>query len=280
MYDLQTLLQWFNEDIQKLVISQYGENIDDNVMKLYKAYIYLSCVLNNGSFQKETLRTMEYHIIKYPPMYDSLIMTSHMKENNLCKKLKECCTRKKIILVQGGSFNPVHKNHINNLNKARKFIQDDFYHNENEYCIKCIVVPADDQRIRSKCKNGISLYHRYQMLRLVCDDIMIDLSQISGRELVQNYMNIFGDVEIIVVVGSDSLDYNYKIYPDTTKFIVISRKDYNVEDEEKIHNCSRIMYLSDDEIKMSSTIVRNFPKDNNKVLQYIDENVRDYYKKI
>jgi fructosamine-3-kinase/nicotinic acid mononucleotide adenylyltransferase len=322
LYDVQCLVQWFDDATAKSIIDCYDPNIDMNIMKLYKTFIYLSIVVNSGnpfrpggSFQKDALRSLDHLLSLYQPMYQSLIVTDHMKfeNNNLCKSINSsCCSRKKIILVQGGSFNPVHKNHINNLKKALQFVQID--RKENEYCIKCIIVPATDNRIKSKCKNGIKLYDRYQMLRLVCEGTMIDLSQLYGTLLLQNYTNIFGipshsngtpscsssnDVLILVVLGSDTLLYNYKNYPDTTKFIVVPRKDYQIEKEikdnekellDEIKKSSRITYLlENDEVKMSSTVIRNCSltidnknknKNKNKILQYIEENVRAYYDSI
>lgn len=99
-----------------------------------------------------------------------------------------------MIIIQNGSYNPVHKNHVNNVIKSMEYLKEK---TSNMYQYICLMCPANDQRIRSKCKNGLSLYHRYKMLRLATSvntecNIMIDISQIYGEQQVTNYRNIFG----------------------------------------------------------------------------------------
>jgi nicotinic acid mononucleotide adenylyltransferase len=94
--------------------------------------------------------------------------------------------------VQGGSYNPVHLNHIRNFRIAEKYVKSQGHVLPVSPVsfvspvlpvsagsqLHLIIVPAKDIRIRNKCANGYPLYQRYKMLQLALlnnPDISIDL---------------------------------------------------------------------------------------------------------
>jgi len=291
LYDLQSFIQWFDLETAISIVKKYSQMIDieNETMLLYRAYIYLSCLdfFGNGRFKKQAMETMDKIISLHQQFYPSLIITDHItKITTPCiSPTGNCCQKQKLIIVQCGSYNPVHYNHVNNVLQSFNYIKTK---TNNQYCYKCIMVPSNDDRIRSKCKNGIRLYHRYQMLRLALSQhyIALDLSQIRGEPTMINYQNIYGpDVIIYVVIGSDALKYNYNIFPPSTQFIVTPRDHENKCDNEEIINSPRVTFLPDHvEDKISSTMIRSFDLKtltcSKKLDRMISPEVRDYYGKL
>jgi fructosamine-3-kinase/nicotinic acid mononucleotide adenylyltransferase len=289
LYDLQSFIQWFDPETAGSIVKLYDQdiNIESNRMILYSTYIYLSCLdfFGNGRFKKQAIESMDKIISSYESFYPSLIISDHIIRDINLSPRHDCCQKQKLVIVQCGSYNPVHFNHVNNVLQSTNYIKTK---TNNQYCYKSIMVPSNDERIHSKCKNGINLYHRYQMLRLALQqhDILLDLSQIRGKPTMENYQNIYGsDMILYVVVGSDALKYNYNLFPVSTQFIVTPRDHENKCDDQEICNSPRVTFLPNHtEDRISSTMIRSFDlktlSSSKKLDKMIHPEVRDYYYKL
>lgn len=92
-----------------------------------------------------------------------------MDYKELRKKLKTPATpgRRRAVLVSTGSFNPVHKGHLQNIDLAAKFL--------SEKCeidvLVAYISPSSDIYVSHKLgKELIPFDHRYEMVKLACDD--------------------------------------------------------------------------------------------------------------
>jgi nicotinate-nucleotide adenylyltransferase len=183
------------------------------------------------------------------------------------------------IAVFGGSFDPVHKAHI----QLVRFALDscDFK--------KVIFVIAYTPPHKSK--QYASIDDRVEMLKLAINtcqktEVEISLYEVTKKQVVYSYQtldhfqNLYPDDEIHMVIGSDSLlelpawkniDYLASRY----KFMVVNRPGVNISKDTKY--LDRCIFAKNETEHISSTEIRQMIKENSiKVKMLLDERVYEY----
>ena len=91
-----------------------------------------------------------------------------MDYTELRKKLNKPATlgRKRAVLVSTGSFNPVHKGHLQNIDLASKFLSEKC----NIDVLVAYISPSSDIYVSHKLGDELIPFdHRYEMVKLACD---------------------------------------------------------------------------------------------------------------
>ena len=191
------------------------------------------------------------------------------------------------ICISGGTFDPIHKGHIQIAKSALSEFKLD----------KVIFMPTGNSYMKSDVTPSI---HRYNMLRLSISGI--DKFEISDLEIkregytytkdtVEYFKNHYPDDDIYFLIGTDTLFMIEKWYMpeylfENLIFIVADRGDedsHTKAEELKEKYNADILFLNNEVIKISSTEIREelnkIPYDeyNNqfldpKVFEYIKEN--------
>lgn len=252
-YDYACFTLWYDNILDDVIK-------EDTVMLLYYSFILLSVynLLGTKSRLKKAVKYMKMILEKYNLLYPSIICDIKIDYN--------------VIIVQGGSYNPVHKNHVNNMIVANNYFKDN---NKN---VKCIFSLASDRRVKQKCKNGISLKNRRLMLEKMLlqselKNVSIDMSGLWGDDIIVHYRNLFckGNTKIYICCGTDTIDYHFayfKIQPEL--FLVVKRNKYKI-----VLNDEKILYLDNSgEITMSSTKIR---EDVEKHKSFMNDDVYEMY---
>lgn len=244
-YDIAALVCWKNlgHDFiltyNSLVTKNLEINFDHPCFILYKAYIYLSGYFleKNKSLLRRCEKLCKKLINLYPTIYPTLAPKIHKDT--------------KFLLVQCGSFNPLHENHLRNLKLAAPVYND----------AQCVIIPASDSRIKQKCKN--LLFDFSQRVQFIKDaitsfpfEVYIDLSQLFGPQLIQHLSQCMPGVTIVMVCGADTYLYNRRHIPHHISFVVIERNHYAF-DEKQLHK-NDILISNDGETTISSTAIRSF----------------------
>lgn len=261
LYDICCLDCWNSKD-----------NQTDPIKMLYYSYIYAissQVGTKNKSYLKKSLKIMENILSIY--INKAIFPTLLIINKNYDFANYDC------ILIQGGSYNPVHLNHINNIIIAHNYLE-----NFNFKKILIVFKMASDERIKNKCKNGILLEHRLQMLKLAVDNLdllkyntCIDITLLWGDDIIRHYNNWNKNIPIYICSGSDTINYNLEHFTllDKKYFIVIKRNGSDVLIE-------NIKFLeNNDEIDMSSRFIRSLGINNKKLVKYMHGNVLEYYNK-
>ena len=260
LYDIIALTMWLNEEDTEKFIQEYGITFDPTspICTLYRAYIYMVCFYARGikKFKTKSVEEMLILLSRFPKYWI---------------RLAPALPPNPILLVQNGSFNPPHRNHVRNLQLAMAHIKTlgDGGDSDN---IHAIMAPGPNARIKAKCSNGFTLSQRYHMLKMVCDGIHIDLSQEYGTGLVENYMNIYGpNTKIFIVGGTDSCTYHLLHYPPTIPIIIIRR---GLEPDPPLND--RLIILDNmNERVMSSTNIRNLST-HKQLIKYVEPAIITY----
>lgn len=174
----------------------------------------------------------------------------------------------------GGCFNPPSNIHIN---LAKELVK-------NKLLDKVVFVPVGDYYKKS---NLIEAKHRYNMLKLACQDYeYLDVEDIAVEskknlyatdtfELINNRYNNM--IDIYLIMGSDNFikmstwkDYNNII--EKYKYIVIERPNYQEGNNRK----NVIYYSLQQKEDISATKIRNLLKNNKDTRKYLDEKVIKY----
>ena len=194
---------------------------------------------------------------------------------------------KKTIVMFGGSFNPPLNSHFS---LAQQII------NEYEYIEKIVFIPVNSKYE----KNGlIENYHRYNMLKLVCDknkdflvsDIELNkqkqLYTIDTLEILQNQ---YPDYNIYFTIGTDNLKLLYtwgnaKKLITNFKVLVLERDedkiDEIIENDEflKQYKSSFIKVKENIKSNISSTFVREKIKKGKSIRYLVPDEVIEYIEK-
>lgn len=264
-FDIASYICWrelpitFYDKYNSLVNEIRKVDITNPIFKLYFAYITMCGYQCNGNTKllQRSLSLCDELLNLAPKSYPSLIL-------NKSDELSD------VLLVQCGSYNPVHINHVRNLYIARH------YFTSQGKNVSLMMVPAPATRIRSKCKNrGYSLNKRVKMLQAATNnlDIMIDLSQSFGEPLIEHLKSLISSsTEIVLVCGADTLEYNRNHIPSNIHIIAVERNGYNVT----CNNNSNITIISNNgEKTMSSTLIRSITN----IEKYVHPQVIKYINK-
>jgi len=181
------------------------------------------------------------------------------------------------IAIFGGSFDPVHKSHIQIARLALKLFD----------LKRLIFVVAYSPP--HKTRQYASVEDRISMLKFVTCDIQktsISCYEAQKREVVYSYQtldhfqSLYSSDEIYMIVGSDSLlnlstwkniDYIVSKY----KFIVARRPNIKIENDTEY--LSRCVFMDRETEDISSEEIRKFIKlDRKRAASLLDEKVYNY----
>jgi nicotinate-nucleotide adenylyltransferase len=181
------------------------------------------------------------------------------------------------IAVFGGSFDPVHKSHI----QLVKFVLESYDFKK----IIFVVAYAPPHKSRQYA----SIEDRVAMLKLATEglpQVEISLYEASKKEVVYSYetldyfQSLYPDDEIYMVIGSDSLlelptwkniDYLANRY----KFMVVKRPGLEIKKDTKY--LDRCIFAQNKTEDISSTEIRQLiKKDSKKAKLFLDEKVYSY----
>ena len=195
---------------------------------------------------------------------------------------------KKILAVFGGSFNPPLMSHFN---LAKQILEN------NNKIEKIFFVPVSN---KYKKVDLIDDNHRYNMLKLMCEDEeklnVLDIEikhnkQLYTIETLDLFKKEYGkDYDICFIMGTDNLK-ELETWKDPErllsgyKIIVLGRNDDDIDSiiEESIllkkYKKSIIQIKEIDRINISSTMIRNKIKNSEDVKEYLLKKVLDYIEK-
>lgn len=196
-----------------------------------------------------------------------------------------------LVLALGGAFNPLHTQHIESMNIAKKYLEFIGYK-----VIEGYLVPSTQSYVKNKLKNeesdGILLkeHHRINMCNLAADEENSWLRKVSkcygsAYECIKK-----SKYQKVIVVGTDrainkrdQLKWANNAKNLDTLIVIINRGGYNEKvmsiknqlnnyDENNLPNPKRIHFVDAEETdNVSSTKVREYLKDLNKMRNFNDE---------
>lgn len=187
--------------------------------------------------------------------------------------------------IFGGSFNPIHKGHVNFALAAK-----------SQLCLdKMIIIPSYISPQKSENDyRGTKAQDRYNMCRLASGDLAgFEVSDFEIKRpeksytvnTLKHFKNLYPQDEFFLLLGSDSFYYFDKWYRaeeimSLASLCVMSR-DFN--EEEKIRKKvksfgenSRIYLVNGEPFPISSTILRSMIKNHKEVSCYLNRNVVKY----
>ncbi|KAJ5066571.1 nicotinamide/nicotinic acid mononucleotide adenylyltransferase 2 [Anaeramoeba ignava] len=206
-------------------------------------------------------------------------MENKMKENsfNLSQKLIDKFTdindsRRKIVLLCTGSFNPIHKMHIIQFQLAKEYLESEFNYN----IVGAIISPSHDKYLKRKlgdeaipfqervlmCKKAI-LEEKLENWMIIDEwegnqDEFLDffeIIQIVQNRISKNFPN--SKIDVIYVCGMDHF-LRYKCY-ERTGYAVVERIGFSLEDSKFKTDQNRDIYFFKNTKKgfsMSSSKIR------------------------
>jgi nicotinic acid mononucleotide adenylyltransferase len=196
----------------------------------------------------------------------------HAREKPL-KKLLSSCEEKPLfiqskkevqdIIVYFGAFNPVHRNHLSLMQKARKMIADE--HALGFYC------PAPDAYVKTKSLFFFDLQTRIQLLR---SKITCSLDQIAPYVLdhhttlllIEKQFRSSLPISISVVLGSDTLNKALNMIPSSYRLLVVQRNEFPcpgptgptgpIKEQQLLQRRNILFWKEEEELTLSSSWVR------------------------
>ncbi|MGB6129872.1 MAG: nicotinate-nucleotide adenylyltransferase [Psychrilyobacter sp.] len=177
--------------------------------------------------------------------------------------------------IFGGSFNPIHRGHIEMANLAIKKLNLD----------RLYIVPVGTPCHRPD-RNFVSSSDRMAMINLACSknkklypcDYEINSEKVSYTyDTLLKIVEIYPDALIYEIIGEDSAEYltswkNYKEMIDLCKFVFFKRKGYQSD----THG---LLTIEAPLFDLSSTIIREKIKNNEPLDKYIVPEIENYIKK-
>lgn len=207
-------------------------------------YIFILALGYHGSRNPKTITKINNYCVDvletFPKIYPSLI-----------HNIETIDSYENIVIFQG-CFNPVHKNHLNTANIGRKYAESLEKYKGGTLLVLAL---AHDSRIDKKGSDGITLYHRKNMLILSTSSYVntcIDFTHLWLDDITNQYRTLYPMVKnIFICCGTDGLKYPLQYCHKKQEFIVIKRNDYDfVLTNERIH------YIDVETTTMSSTEIR------------------------
>lgn len=225
---------------------------------------------------------------EYEGVFDTLVPLSKLRAPS--DPMDES---KNIVLVESGSFAPVHLNHINNLNVASQYLTQKGYQ-----VLGGFICPTSDKVLKSKFKGDlpVSLYHRSKMLELAIQDTpwTLDLSLKLSYHILDHIQdvilrNLKWKVTALYVCGADVIELVTKRVPPPYPLLVVRRNTADTTLVDSSKENERITFVDNGgELTMSSSTVRELLLKgdqlelskmlNSKVLDYLlKQNIVQYF---
>lgn len=181
----------------------------------------------------------------------------------------------KKIGIFGGSFNPIHRGHIEMANLAIEKLDLD----------RLYIVPVGTPCHRCD-KNFVSSYDRMAMIKLACSEnkkLFPCDYEINSEKVSYTYDTLLKIVEshpnslIYEIIGEDSAEYltswkNYKEMVDLCTFVFFKRKGY-------CSTTNGLLTIEAPLFDLSSTMIREKIKNNELLDRYIVLEVEKYIRK-
>lgn len=222
----------------------------------------------------------------------------HEEHHKKMRVVKTSC-RKKAVLISIGSFNPVHKAHLQTIDIAAKFLSEKY----NIDTFIAYVSPSSDKYVSSKLeKYHIAFNHRYEMLKLACNEhngqdnvIQINVDNWEGsqssfvpysqvrkhfqKEIQQKFPN--ENLLILYLAGADQFN-KYNLYR-CKNYVGISRLGYEIKgetiEERNIYICKEKEY-EEHFSGISSTEIRNAIANGQSIENLTYKSVIDYLQNV
>ena len=173
-----------------------------------------------------------------------------------------------------GSFNPPHKGHIKIVN-----------HLANNYLDKIIIIPTGNYWDKLDL---VSINDRINMLKYYeNEDIIIDTKNNNIEytyQILEKLSKEYNMDELYLIIGADNIIsfHKWKNYQDILKYnlIILNRANIDIiKYLNKLNKKNKYIIVNDlPNIDISSTMIRNKIRNNEDVLDYIDNNVYNYIK--
>lgn len=198
--------------------------------------------------------------------------------------MKSKCQGKKIGIF-GGSFDPVHKGHLNIAQSAyEEFALDE---------VRFIPAGHSPNKLEAEMTSSVE---RAKMVALAIEDypyFKLSMMEIEAQETSFTYLTLtrlkeqYPDTQFYFIMGADSLDYFEKwchpeIICEKAILLVAVRKELDLPQiQEKIHDIkalfpAEIYPIYGGKTDVSSTELRLHAKNDNSYLKMLPEKVADY----
>ena len=205
-------------------------------------------------------------------------------ENNI-QKLQNS-QNELIILIESGSFAPPHKMHVGLMEKAKKYIEENY---NNRKVVGGFIIPSSDQYVKHKLgKDFISLKHRINMTNLIIKDNdwleSLDWGWAYGEEIKEVLDRILKkkfpylkNIKTLLVFG---IDYYLRNRTDMkNEHVCVYRPGYDIQKAKAMYPQNLIFVEGEDE-DINSTSIRKAIKEKNEeiIKKLTNEEVYNYIK--
>lgn len=170
-----------------------------------------------------------------------------------------------------GSFNPVHNGHVKIVNELLNYLD------------KIIVVPTGNYWNKNyliDIKHRINMWKYFESDKIIIDEENNDLryTYLILDNLKKRYLND----NLYLIIGADNIIEfdkwcNYKAIL-KNNLIIINRNDIDIKYYINKFNIKKYLIINVDNMDISSTLIRNLIKQNNKINKLVDEKVLKYIK--
>ncbi|MFW6365518.1 MAG: nicotinate-nucleotide adenylyltransferase [Spirochaetota bacterium] len=178
----------------------------------------------------------------------------------------------------GGTFNPVHKGHMENAE-----------HVLNEFHLDLVLFVPSRKPVHKRMEYDPGPDHRYRMLAIaVSERACMDVSRIELDRTEESYTvytarqirETYGTDELFFILGTDSFNTldQWKHYDELKhllSFIVITRPGEEV-DPSLMEEIPRVHISTNSDIDISSTKLRRMLRQKKDCTRYMDDAVLDY----
>ncbi len=174
--------------------------------------------------------------------------------------------------VYVGSFNPVHKGHIQIVNELLNDLD------------KVIIVPTGNYWNKNDL---VDINHRINMWKFYQNEKIIINETLNNLKYTYLILNELSKIynELFLIIGADNLiEFDkWQNYQQILNYdlIIINRDNIDINYYLNKYNIKKYIIKNNLKLNISSTMIRNLIKENkfDKLNQFLDDNVLNYIKK-